>query len=262
MVSFTGGEPLFDPRLEEIISLFDTRSTLMSCTTNGTLITNERAGKLKSLGLDSFVISLDGHDPETNDPIRGKGTYKRIMEGINIAKAHDFIVMIIHTLSHHSVSTGNFNKLIMLAESLGVPLHVSLASPTGNWSSEEAANDFILTREDIDYLWKCQEKYPFLRRDLDGNYRGTGCPAGTERFVISPTGDVMPCTKIQASFGNIKTESMYNIRQNMARIDCFSSNPKMCLPAEDKKFLNTYLPRLYGKKNLPIPYNEFFAENE
>jgi MoaA/NifB/PqqE/SkfB family radical SAM enzyme len=139
---------------------------------------------------------------------------------------------------------------------------VSLASPTGNWSSEDALKDFILSKKDIDYLWKCQEKYPFLRRDLDGNYRGTGCPAGTERFVISPTGDVMPCTKIQASFGNVKAEKMIDIRQKMAGIDYFSANPKMCLPAEHETFLHTYLPRTFSKKNLPIPYREFFADDE
>jgi len=258
MISFTGGEPLTEPRLEEIISLFDTKSTLMSCTTNGTLLTEERARRLKSLGLDSFVISLDGPDPETNDPIRGKGTYKKVMESIKIAKSYDFIVMIIHTLSHQSIASGNFNKLLNLAESLDIPIHVSLASPTGNWSTEEAMKDFILTKEDIDYLWKCQEKYSFLRRDLDGNYRGTGCPAGTERFVISPTGEVMPCTKIQASFGNIKTESMIDIREKMAKIELFSSSPKMCLPAEHDIFLKTYLPRVFNKKDLPIPYEEFF----
>ena len=120
----------------------------------------------------------------------------------------------------------------------------------------------MLTKEDIDYLWKCQDRYSFLRRDLDGNYRGTGCPAGTERFVISPTGEVMPCTKIQASFGNIKKESMYDIRQKMARLELFSSSPRMCLPAEHDLFLSTYLPRMFNKKDLPIPYREFFAENE
>lgn len=262
MISFTGGEPLFDPRLEDIISLFDTRSTLISCTTNGILLTEERAKKLKSIGVDSLVISLDGPDPETNDPIRGKGTFKKIMESIEIAKSNGFIVMIIHTLSHQSIQKGNFNKLLGLAESLKIPLHVSLASPTGNWSSNDAMRDFILTKEDIDYLWECQRKYPFLRRDLDGNYRGTGCPAGTERFVISPTGEVMPCTKIQASFGNIKTESMYDIRQKMSKIEFFKSNPKICLPAEHDRFLTTYLPRVFNKKDLPIPYREFFAENE
>jgi MoaA/NifB/PqqE/SkfB family radical SAM enzyme len=258
MVSFTGGEPLVDTRLEEIISLFDTKSTLMSCTSNGTLLTEDRARILKSSGLDSFVISLDGPDPETNDPIRGRGTYKKVMESIRIAKSYGFIVMIIHTLSHQSIRTGNFIKLINLAESLDIPIHVSLASPTGNWSNDEAMKDFILTKEDIDYLWKCQAKYPFLRRDLDGNYRGTGCPAGTERFVISPTGEVMPCTKIQASFGNVKTESMYVIRQKMAKIDHFNSSPKLCLPAEDDTFLRTYLPRVFNKKDLPISYKEFF----
>lgn len=262
MVSFTGGEPLFSTRLEEILSFFDTKSTLMSCTTNGTLLTEERARRLKSLGLDSFVISLDGPDPESNDAIRGKGTYQKVMNSIRIAKSYNFIVMIIHTLSHHSIKSGNFNKLIKLAESLDIPIHVSLASPTGNWSNDKAIKDFMLTKEDIDYLWKCQDRYSFLRRDLDGNYRGTGCPAGTERFVISPTGEVMPCTKIQASFGNIKKESMYDIRQKMARLELFSSSPRMCLPAEHDLFLSTYLPRMFNKKDLPIPYREFFAENE
>lgn len=262
MVSFTGGEPLFSTRLEEIMSLFDTKSTLISCTTNGTLLTEERARRLKKLGLDSFVISLDGPDPDSNDAIRGRGTYQKVMESIKIAKSYDFIVMIIHTLSHHSIKSGNFNKLLSLAESLDIPIHVSLASPTGNWSTEEAMKDFVLTKEDIDYLWKCQEKYSFLRRDLDGNYRGTGCPAGTERFVISPTGEVMPCTKIQASFGNIKTESMIDIREKMAKIELFSSSPKMCLPAEHEDFLKTYLPRVFNKKDLPIPYKDFFLKNE
>ncbi len=262
MVSFTGGAPLADTTLEDILSLFDTKSTLMSCTTNGTLLTDERAARLKSLGLDSFVISLDGPDPETNDPIRGKGTYNKVMKSIKIAKSHGFNVMIIHTLSHHSIASGNFDKLIKLAKSLDITIHVSLAAPAGNWSNDEAMKDFMLTKEDIDYLWKCQDQYSFLRRDLDGNYRGTGCPAGTERFVISPTGEVMPCTKIQASFGNIKKESMYDIRQKMAKISHFSSNPKMCLPAEDDSFLNTYLPRVFDKKDLPISSDEYFREND
>jgi MoaA/NifB/PqqE/SkfB family radical SAM enzyme len=120
--------------------------------------------------------------------------------------------------------------------------------------------DFMLTKEDIDYLWRCQDEYPYLRRDLDGNYRGIGCPAGTERFVISPVGDVMPCTKIQASFGNIKTEPMIDIRNKMAGIDLFSSSPKMCLPAEHESFLKNYLPKTFDKKNLPIPYKDFFAD--
>ena len=260
MVSFTGGEPLVDTRLEEIISLFDTKSTLISCTSNGTLLTEERARNLKAVGLDSFVISLDGPTPETNDPIRGEGTYNKVMESIKIAKSFNFIVMIIHTLSHQSIKSGNFDKLLKVAESLDIPIHVSLAAPAGNWSSDDAMKDFILTKEDIDYLWKSQKKYSYLRRDLDGNYRGTGCPAGTERFVISPVGDVMPCTKIQASFGNINTESMFVIRERMASIDHFSASPKMCLPAEEEKFLKTYLPRTFNKKDLPIPYKEFFAD--
>ncbi len=261
MVSFTGGEPLFDPRIEDIIRCFDTKSTLISITTNGTLLTPERAKRLKAIGVDSFVISLDGPDPETNDPIRGEGTFEKIMDALQVAKSHGFFVMLIHTLFHQSIESGNFDKLIKLTQSLEVPLHVSLASPTGNWADDEAMKQFILTKQDIDYLWQSQEKYPCLRRDLDGNYLQHGCPAATERFVISPVGDVLPCTKIQAAFGNVKNESMYAIRQRMTSMDIFSAYPPLCLVAEDGKFLNTYLPGVFDRNDLPISYEEYFGED-
>ncbi len=262
MVSFTGGEPLFDSRLEDIVRLFDTDATLISITTNGTLLTSQRAKTLKSIGVDCFVISIDGASAETNDPIRGQGTFERIIKAIHIARSYRFFVMMIHVLSHQSIKNGDFDNLIRLAETLKVPLHVSLASPTGNWATDEAVKDLILKQEDIDYLWACQRKYSFVRRDLDGNYAGVGCPAGTERFVISPTGEVLPCTKIQASFGNVKRESMLDLQEKMTRLDVFSSSPPVCLVAEDRRFLREYLPRAFGRKDLPLAYTDYFGLEE
>lgn len=251
MISFTGGEPLFDPRLEDIIKIFDTRSTLISITTNGTLLTPERAKKLKSLGVDCFTISLDGPNPETNDPIRGVGTFERSLKAIQTAKQHGFLVMVIHVLSHVSIQNKNFDAMLRLAQGLNISLHVSLASPTGNWADVEAIKKFILKKKDIEYLWDCQKKYPFLRRDLDGNYLRKGCPAGVERFVISPYGGVLPCTKIQASFGNVKKEPMLDIRNRMAGIGIFCNYPLLCLAAEDDRFLATYMPSTFKRKDLP-----------
>lgn len=98
-----------------------------------------------------------------------------------------------------------------------------------------------------------------MRRDLDGNYFGVGCPAGTERFVISPIGDVLLCAKIQATFGNVKDEPMFGIRKRMAGMEIFNSSPPLCLVAEDEEFLKKYLPNVFGREDLPIPFREYFG---
>ena len=258
MLSFTGGEPLLDPRLEDIIRLFDTRSMLVSITTNGTLLTFERARRLKLIGVDGFMISLDGSNSQANDMIRGDGVFESVINAIQIAKGLGFFVMIIHTLTHLSIKNNNFNGILNLAQKLDIPLHVSLVSPVGNLANMDLLDDYILSNEDILYLEDCQKKYPFLRRDLDGNYFQRGCPAGVERFVISPYGDVMPCTKIQASFGNIKDEPMIDIRNRMINTKIFDNYPLLCLAAEDDNFLNVYMPRTFNRKDLPIDYNDYF----
>lgn len=162
MVSFTGGEPLFDQRLEDIISLFDTGCTLISITTNGILLSTKRAERFKSIGADSFVISLDGPDSKSNDEIRGKGTFERIMDAIQVAKSHRFFTMIIHTVSHRSIERRDFDKLIELAESLSIPLHLSLVSPTGNLADDDALKGFVLTKKDIEYFVGMSEEASVL----------------------------------------------------------------------------------------------------
>ena len=260
MVSFTGGEPLYDPRIEKIIGVFDTGATLVSITTNGTLLTPELAQRLKRLGVDNLTISLDGDTPETNDAIRGQGTFHKILKAIDIALTNRLSVIVIYTLSHKSISDGIFDRMIHFCAERGLTLHVSLAAPVGNWCDPKAAAEYVLTPKDIAYLTKCQARYPFLRRDLDGNFTKRGCPAGTERFVISPFGDVLCCTKIQACFGNVKESSMLDLARKMKEYEFIRSSPPVCLVAEDKNFLDTYLPRLAKNTKLPVSAQEYFNE--
>lgn len=259
-VSFTGGEPLVDPRLLDILKCFNGSDTLLAITTNGTLFTDDYAKKLKRVGVSSVTISLDGATAEENDAIRGNGTFDKILDAISISKQNKLSTMVIYTLSHPSIASGGFDRMLALSRKLDVPMHVSLACPTGNWASKKSQDEFLITKEDIAYLNKCQDKYPFLRRDIDGNYCKRGCPAGSERFVISPCGDVLTCTKIQATFGNVKNEKMIDVRNRIMKMKLFSEYPPLCLVAEDQRFLTTYLPRLYGREDLPINSEEYFAE--
>lgn len=89
---FTGGEPFMNRDMLGILE-----DTLQygpaSVLSNGLLITSKVAATLRQFANASLYtlelrISLDGFTPETNDPIRGEGTFVRALEGVkNLVEA-------------------------------------------------------------------------------------------------------------------------------------------------------------------------------
>ena len=79
---FSGGEPLVHPRLVEYAQYAVSRGMRAVISTNGTLITREKAKQLKAIGLSYVGISLDGLEA-THDAFRGvKGSYQKVMQAI------------------------------------------------------------------------------------------------------------------------------------------------------------------------------------
>jgi len=89
---FTGGEPFLNRELFEMIEA-GLRQGPVSVLTNGVLIRRETADRLRRLADGSeysldLRISIDGWDAATNDPVRGAGTFDRILAGVgNLAAA-------------------------------------------------------------------------------------------------------------------------------------------------------------------------------
>lgn len=83
---FTGGEPFLHPDIQQLISMTLEQGPL-NILTNGMLLDAPMAAWLGETfrnapySLD-IRVSLDGATAEDNDAIRGKGTFKRITEGI------------------------------------------------------------------------------------------------------------------------------------------------------------------------------------
>jgi molybdenum cofactor biosynthesis enzyme MoaA len=83
---FTGGEPFLNPEMVPILceTLKYGPATVL---TNGTVFKDAWLTTLHDAESDSlysleFRISIDGFSPETNDPIRGAGTFDRAMRGV------------------------------------------------------------------------------------------------------------------------------------------------------------------------------------
>jgi AdoMet-dependent heme synthase len=83
---FTGGEPFLNPELPAMLEATLAQGPA-SVLTNGVLIRKETARALRALAEGSeysldLRVSLEGWDAATNDPIRGAGTFERILTGV------------------------------------------------------------------------------------------------------------------------------------------------------------------------------------
>lgn len=78
----TGGEPLLNPNIFEIIKRSRDYGIDTAVLTNGTLISKDCASRIADSNPNTIQISLDGLN-ETHDFIRGAGCFKKIEHAIN-----------------------------------------------------------------------------------------------------------------------------------------------------------------------------------
>lgn len=82
-VHFGGfGEPLSHPHIFEMIKSIKELGLKAEMITNGSLLTEETAGKLVDLGLDTLFVSLDGPDKETYNDIRQGADFGNVIGNI------------------------------------------------------------------------------------------------------------------------------------------------------------------------------------
>ena len=89
-----GGEPLLHPDINNIIRL-TLKRTNVTILTNGTLINDKKARFLRQIEQNHdyeiiFRLSIDHYTEEKNDEIRGKGSFKKALIGIENLIRHGF----------------------------------------------------------------------------------------------------------------------------------------------------------------------------
>jgi len=122
----TGGEPFLNreilPILEAVL-----RQGPATVLTNGVLLTPELARSLRRLSDESeysldLRVSIDGWDAATNDPIRGAGTFDRILRGVECLAAEGINPVITVTEACAEASTGDGRaELLDFLRSIGLP---------------------------------------------------------------------------------------------------------------------------------------------
>lgn len=156
---FSGGEPLLRKDLFELARLASDSGIRPVLSTNGTLITEDTANKLKTAGFSYVGISLDGIG-ETNDKFRGaKNAFKAAVEGIRNCTKVGVRTGLRFTVTKHNYQ--DIPKIFDLAEAENIPrmcfYHLVYAGRGSNITSDDLTHQ--QTREFMDYVLMKTEEF-------------------------------------------------------------------------------------------------------
>jgi radical SAM protein with 4Fe4S-binding SPASM domain len=126
----SGGEPLFRKDIFSIASKAANSGLIVALATNGTLIDETAARKIKEAGIRRVSISFDGADAQTHDLFRGPGAFEKAIAGMMHLQETGVPYQINTTVAKHNV--GQMTETLALAKEIGaVALHLFLLVPVG-----------------------------------------------------------------------------------------------------------------------------------
>lgn len=152
VVLFSGGEPLVRPDLPELADYAVSKGMRAVISTNGTLITKEKAAELKKIGLSYVGVSLDGME-EVNDHFRKKkGAFKAALSGIENCLEAGLKVGLRFTIS--KLNKDQVGPIFDLLEEMDIPrvcfYHLVYAGRGSELISQDLSHDE--TREIVDLI--------------------------------------------------------------------------------------------------------------
>lgn len=200
-INIGGGEPMVRRDFFELVEYSIGRGIGVKFSTNGAFIDEKNARRLAAMDYLDIQISLDGIDPQTNDPVRGEGSYamaRRAMDNLAAAKFGPFKISVVVT--RHNVD--QLDQFKALADSYGAQLRVTRLRPSGRgadtWHDLHPTND----QQRQIYQWLLAHGDNVLTGDSFFHLNALGdeplaglnmCGAGRVVCLIDPVGDVYAC---------------------------------------------------------------------
>ncbi len=221
-VCLMGGEPFMREDWYEVAKYIQSLGMDLSFVSNGLLIP-EVIDKLEKLDTRVVGISLDGMK-RTHESIRGKNTFKRTIDAVDLLNDRGIQTTIITT-----ISTDNFDdlqRMMAFLKKKDVNWQIQVAEPLGNFNEE-----MLVSREDFysSALFIAKhgvkgnfEEFPVVGAHcfgynseiLPGEVNWNGCEAGISSIGITSNGNIVGCLSMgQDRFieGNVKEDSLVKI---------------------------------------------------
>jgi MoaA/NifB/PqqE/SkfB family radical SAM enzyme len=210
-LTLSGGEVFMRRDFLQILAHARSRDFSVTVFTTGTLLTPETATALADLHPLSVEVSIYSARPEVHDRVtRIPGSHARSLRALRLLREHGVIILLKSPVM--SLNSGEHHGIVELAEELGagygfdpllIPARDGDQAPTRLNLDGDRMRAFladpVLARE-LHQPTKC---LPQKGEEI--------CATGRRTCLISPYGDVFPCSVHPVPAGNLREKSFHEI---------------------------------------------------
>jgi radical SAM protein with 4Fe4S-binding SPASM domain len=239
LLILSGGEPLCREDFFEIAEYASKGGIKVGIGSNGTLIDELTARRMREIGIKTVGISIDGADAEMHDSLRGEGSFSRALAGASACKGEgipfqfnmvirkDVVPQIgdmLRLAKEEGASAIEFFDLVEVGrakrEYRGKMLSPSERREVMEWLAQAQVDYPILIRVVACPMYplilqerKVEPKYLPAEMLHRVPYYGRGCAAGMPYgyITIKPNGEVNPCMLLHLNVGNVRERSIIRI---------------------------------------------------
>jgi radical SAM protein with 4Fe4S-binding SPASM domain len=213
--SFTGGEPLLRPDLEELASYARELGLRTNLITNGSLASPGRAASLKAAGIETAQVSLESSDPAIHDGLCGRqGAWERTVAGIaNLAAAgilvqtnttitarnREGLALMPAFLSGLGVRRFSMNLFIPAGRGMG---NFGLLVPYSEVGGIVDAVKAAARSAGLVFFWYSPTPY-CLYNPLANGLGNKSCAALDGLLHVNPYGQILPCSSWPEALGSV-----------------------------------------------------------
>lgn len=218
IINITGGEPLISPLLFPILNILEKEDFVkeFSIITNGEYIEKVKNKLILYKKLKYLKISLEGAREETNDNIRGRGNFERVVRVLRECNLEKILMFTLAKYNYKEI----FDMLKLTKNINGRGLILERFIPLGE--GEKIAKETLEAKEwyevcsFISEIYKISPYYLLSYKafyfDLkDDKIYGALCNLGDESMCLMPNGIVYPCRRLPIEIGDLKKEDFSRI---------------------------------------------------
>jgi len=270
LLILSGGEPLMRSDIFELIEYGVSKGLKMGLGSNGSLIDDQVARKLKDAGIATVSISIDSNIPKQHDEFRGiEGAWEKAVNACQALRKNNVLVQVNTTLTHENYD--QVDDIMTLAEEIGVEnFHLFFLVPTGRATkltdiSPQKYEDMItktfakVSKHTLNVRPSCAPQFMRIAKNMGLDMRQwiRGCIAGMYYCRIYPNGDVTPCPYLPIKLGNVRDQSFENIWFNSSVLKSFRTPDRLkgkCGICEYRQLCGGCRARAYGLSSDFIDY--------
>lgn len=238
-LTFSGGEALLRRDIFEIGEYAVKKGFALRLFTNGTTIDAETVARLKSLNLIDVGISVYGATASSHEFITdAPGSFARAMKALEILHEAGTQTIVKYMIMKHNVN--EFSEARKLAENLGATFAFSY-SVGPRLDGALSPCEYRVDADDLRVILAdgfLYENSVRIKESERVDCRGEGlaeaptCGAARDQCTITPYGDVVPCTGLRLSAGNLRDKAFMELWSNSESFNklrkIFMSDVKAC----------------------------------